>query len=209
LFHSLLIDIHRPLSRLYQSPIEKLSQCAPTPVAREITGNEDRSYWLHTKKTLEAAETAINLYALPCHILQHSPLSVCGLALSTLANLSACAYILSGSEWYRTRDRIRLGLGGLKAFGEVWETSRRTERETKRIARSVFAFPRAGNTQLENGTSCGAGSSASSGVFDLGFKMESRDASQETMVGWADLAEMDYLSMLDGVAQQNLNRISA
>ena len=132
---------------------------------------------------------------------------ICGLALSTLANLSACAYILSGSEWYKTRDRIRLGLGGLKAFGEVWASSRRTERETKKIARDVFALPRAGNLQLGNeiGAS-GGGSGSSSVVFDLGFAEQSREASQETMVGWADLAEMDYLSMLDGVGQQNLNR---
>jgi hypothetical protein len=33
----------------------------------------------------------------------------------SFANLSACANMLEGAEWLRTRDRIRLGLGTLKA----------------------------------------------------------------------------------------------
>jgi hypothetical protein len=137
----LFIYIHWPLSRLYQAPIEKISRCAPPPVPREITGNEDRTYWLHTKKTLDAAENAINLYALPIPILQHTPIGICGITLSILANISACSYMLQGAEWYRTRDRIRLGLGGLKKFGEVWAVGRRAEMESKMIGRHVFVFP--------------------------------------------------------------------
>lgn len=140
----LLVHIHRPLSRLYHSPIEKVSHCAPPPPDHNTTSIEDKTYWLHTKKTLEAAEAAINLYALPTSIINHTPLGICGIVLSTLANLSACAYILTGSEWYRTRDRVRLGLGCLKTFSEVWEVSRWTEKETKKIARTVFAMPRPG-----------------------------------------------------------------
>jgi hypothetical protein len=140
----LLVHIHRPLSRLYHSPIEKVSHCAPPPPDHNTTSIEDKTYWLHTKKTLEAAEAAINLYALPTSIINHTPLGICGIVLSTLANLSACAYILTGSEWYRTRDRVRLGLGCLKTFSEIWEVSRWTEKETKKIARTVFAMPRPG-----------------------------------------------------------------
>lgn len=141
----LLVHIHRPLSRLYHSPIEKISHCAPPPPDHDTTSQEkEKTYWLHTKKTLEAAEAAVNLYALPCSIINHTPLGICGIVLSTLANLSACAYILKGSEWYRIRDRIRLGLGCLKTFSEVWEVSRWAEKETKKIARTVFAMPSPG-----------------------------------------------------------------
>jgi hypothetical protein len=179
---SLSIFVHRPLSRLYHSPIEKISRCAPPPIPHEATGNEDRTYWLHTKKCLEAAETAINLYALPIPILQHTPVGICSIALSTLANISACSYVLSGAEWYRTRDRIRLGLGGLKKFGEVWAIGRRTEKETKKIARHVFQLPRPGMEMA--------------GSFD--FEM----LGYESLTGLEDLGGIDYLNMLDGVMPQ-------
>ena len=180
--NSLFIYIHRPLSRLYHSPIEKISRCAPPPIPHEVTGNEGRMYWLHTKKCLEAAETAINLYALPIPILQHTPVGICGIALSTLANISACSYVLSGAEWYRTRDRIRLGLGGMKKFGEVWAIGRRTEKETKKIARHVFQLPRPG---LET-----------AGSFDFEVPGD------ESLTGFEDLGGIDYLNLLDGAMQQ-------
>jgi hypothetical protein len=130
--------------------MEKIAQCARPPISHQPTSDEDRTHWLHTKKTLEAAAAAINLYALPCPIINHTPLGICGLAISTLANLSACAYVLHGAEWYRTRDRIRLGLGGLKAMGEIWQISRRTEKETKLIARSVCAMVKSQELERNN-----------------------------------------------------------
>ena len=190
----LLVHIHRPLSRLYHSPIEKISHCAPPPPDYDTTTNEDKSYWLHTKKTLEAAEAAVNLYALPCSIINHTPLGICGIVLSTLANLSACAYILTGSEWYRTRDRIRLGLGCLKTFSEVWEVSRRTEKETKQIARTVFAMPRPGMERA--------------GVFGPpgGLKIWEPEVRVQDMtdlaVDWmAGMGELSYERLFNGVEQ--------
>lgn len=201
----LLVFIHRPLSRLYHSPIEQISSCAPPPLPHQLTGEEDRTYWLHTKKTLEAAEAAINLYTLPCPILSHTPLGICGLALSTLANLSACAYILTGPEWYRTRDRIRLGLGGLKAFGEVWAVSRRTEKETKMIARSVFALPKPGSTSVNNSNNVDTVFGFASGVPSSTSTM----SAQPMDVGWQELSEMDYFGTWNGfgMQQQDMNGI--
>jgi len=134
-----MVYIHRPLSRLRPSPMETNTSCTPSPSINQPSSPNNRSHWLHTKKCLEAAEIAIHLYTLPIPILQHSPLGIPSIAQSTLANLSACAYTLQGAEWYRTRDRVRLGLGGLKKFAEVWSFARRTERETKLIARNIFA----------------------------------------------------------------------
>ncbi|PQE23030.1 Zn2Cys6 transcriptional regulator protein [Rutstroemia sp. NJR-2017a WRK4] len=142
---TLLIYIHRPLSRLYHSPLEKLSRCAPPPPSTTSTGSEDLTHWIHTKKTIDAAQTAINLYALPSPILLHTPLGICGITKATLANLSACAYVFDprgekgGNAWNMTRDRIRLGLGATKTFAQVWGGAKGTERELKKIARGVFA----------------------------------------------------------------------
>jgi hypothetical protein len=100
-------------------------------------------YWLHTKKTLDAAEAVLHLQALPVPIMSHSPLSILGLPLCLAVYLSACTYILKGDDWYRARDRIRLGLGGLKKIGEVWAVARKAETEIKLMAQSVFGSPRA------------------------------------------------------------------
>jgi len=152
---------------------------------------EDKTYCFHTKKALGAAEAIVNLYALPCSIINHTPLSICGIVLSILANLSACSYILTGSEWYRTRDRVRLGLGCLKTFSEVWEVSRRTEKETKKIARTVFAMPRPDIETSWTGSFEAAG----------GSKLWVQPPQQELAAGWSDLAELDYSGLFSGIEQ--------
>ncbi|KAM3086074.1 hypothetical protein ACMFMG_000211 [Clarireedia jacksonii] len=145
MLQTLLLYIHRPLSRLYHSPLEKLSRCAPPPPSTSSSGTQDLTHWIHTKKAIDAAQTAINLYALPSPILLHTPLGICGITKATLANLSACAYLFDprgekgGNAWKMTRDRIRLGLGATKTFAQVWGGARSTERELKKIARGVFA----------------------------------------------------------------------
>ncbi|KUJ24551.1 uncharacterized protein LY89DRAFT_679662 [Mollisia scopiformis] len=198
LLQILLVFIHRPLSRLFHSPIEKISQCAPPPMPHQMTGEEDKTYWLHTKKTLEAAEAAINLYALPCPIINHTPLGICGLALSTLANLSACAYVLNGVEWYRTRDRIRLGLGGLKAMGEIWQISKRTETEVKQIARSVFAMARPQDAKNIDNAFAFQGIETSTITPDI----------QALDVGWEELGQLEYFNTWDGMSGSGMNGIS-
>jgi hypothetical protein len=183
--HRWLVHIHRPLSRLHHSAIEATSQCSPPPIPHQATGDEDRTYWLHTKKALDAAGAAIDQYALPCLIKHHSPVYICGVAKMTLANLSACANILDGAEWLRTRDRIRLGLGALKAYGEVWPLAQRTEKELKKIARQVFAKPRPENVI------------PSSTVNENVYAATSQDTLVKNFfeMGWPD--QLDYLAMLD------------
>jgi hypothetical protein len=172
--------------------MEKISHCAPPPPDHDTT-NEDKTYWLHTKKTLEAAEAAVNLYALPTSIINHTPLGICGIVLSTLANLSACAYILTGSEWYRTRDRIRLGLGCLKTFSEVWEVSRWTEKETKKIARTVFAMPRPGMER--------AGILGPPGGLKI-WEPQVQIQEVTDMAGWTtELGEVSYEGLFNGAEQ--------
>lgn len=122
--------------------MENLISIAPPPPSTALTVYEDKMYWLHTKKSLDAAEAVLNLYALPIPILQHSPMSILGMPLCMLAYLSACKYFLQGGDWYRARDRIRLGLGGLKKMGEVWPLARKAEKEIKQIARGAFQLPR-------------------------------------------------------------------
>ncbi|KAF7863810.1 hypothetical protein EAF04_006775 [Stromatinia cepivora] len=220
LLQTLLVVIHRPLSRLYHSPLEKISRCAPPPPTSPPTGNEDLTRWLHTKKTTEAAQTAINLYALPSPILLHTPLGICGITKATLANLSACAYVYDNrgdecrgeregkesTEWRMARDRIRLGLGATKVLAGVWEGARGTERELKIIARGVFENTSTGVERSRGSTpgiGAGMGNTSIHGAFAerrMGFKgtgghvMEG-DFEEDFRVG-----ELEYLGILNGLA---------
>ncbi|TGO81610.1 hypothetical protein BPOR_1083g00010 [Botrytis porri] len=222
LLQTLLVVIHRPLSCLYHSPLEKISRCAPPPPTSPPTGNENLTRWLHTKKTIEAAQTAMNLYALPSPILSHTPLGICGITKATLANLSACAYVYNNrddrerggnfersSEWKMARDRIRLGLGATKVLAGVWEGARGTERELKAIARGVFAngAGREGSKRVVPGIGGVREEGGMGGYVGMGAGMEFDgdgrgngnaliDSFEENYIA----GELDYLGILNGLA---------
>lgn len=94
---------------------------------------------------MDGAARALNLFTAPTNFLKHTPLMVCAIALSILAELSACSYVLQGREYEAARTRIRLGIGTLKEYGKTWPVGDRTLSEVKAIAREVFAMdaPRA------------------------------------------------------------------
>ncbi|KAA8575019.1 hypothetical protein EYC84_004240 [Monilinia fructicola] len=221
LLQTLLVVIHRPLSRLYHSPLEKISRCAPPPPTSPPTGNEDLTRWLHTKKTIEAAQTAINLYALPSPILLHTPMGICGITKATLANLSACAYVYdkrgegiegraeqgskSSNEWRMARDRIRLGLGATKVLAGVWEGAKGTERELKAIARGVFANSSVGMENDRVNTPAMAGSMDGNTLLNERFSRRGTGFESGIVMGGRfeesfGAGELEYLGILNGLA---------
>ncbi|APA09594.1 hypothetical protein sscle_05g043640 [Sclerotinia sclerotiorum 1980 UF-70] len=220
LLQTLLVVIHRRLSRLYHSPLEKISRCARPPPTSPPTDNEDLTRWLHTKKTIEAAQTALNLYALPSPILLHTPLGICGITKATLANLSACAYVYDNkgdgnrgeregkesTEWRMARDRIRLGLGAIKVLAGVWEGARGTERELKIIARGVSADTSLGverNSWSTPGVSRGAGSMSIHGAFAehrVEFEGSGGDIMGRSFEEDFSAGDLEYLGILNGLS---------
>lgn len=134
-----MIHVHRPLSQLHQHPLDKLSSRAPSH-----SNDTDESQWLHTAKTLAAAESVIALYALPGQIVRHSPLMIRGLSIATSVQMSACTALLRQEEWLMAWNRVRLGMGALKAFGEVWVSGGRTEKEMRGVMRGVWERCRPG-----------------------------------------------------------------
>lgn len=108
--------IHRPLSRLHRSPLEYTGHCMPMPFLSPPT-NPKRSPSGFTPKSLGSSTHRCFTPPLPCPIIKHSPLTNCGLSLFALANLSACAYLVEGEEWFRMRERVWLSLGMLKGLG--------------------------------------------------------------------------------------------
>lgn len=150
---SLLVYVHRPLSHLEQSSIEKASVYASWPTPQlDSTSEEIGISTIHTKMALEAAEAAIEIYTLPIPILQHSPLNLFILSLPILAKLSSCQYITNGKIRDAIRHRVRLGIGSMKQAGEVWASSKKSSQEIKKIARSAFTTPTL-STELERASS--------------------------------------------------------
>lgn len=97
-----------------------------------------KAYALHTNKTLSCLETLLGMMALPTPILKHTPLIICGVAMAIMGQMAACNLVLESNKAAEGRERIRLGIGALKEFTEVWPLGRRTNLEMKAIGRELL-----------------------------------------------------------------------
>lgn len=114
---------------------------------------QQRAYDFHTTKVLEASEAAIALFTLPTPFLRHTPLVICSLTVSLLAQIAACRLRLKGVVYTAARDRIRLALGVIKTLGEAWPIAQKTVKEVQIIAREAFSIPKPTDPLLGNGNS--------------------------------------------------------
>lgn len=151
--YRLKVYLHRPRSQLAYGAIERSSRCAQPP-SEKLIEEEQRAFDFHTTKVLEAAEAGTGLFTLPIAFIRHSPLAICGLTLLLLAQMSACRFKLKGAEYKAARDRVRLGLGAIKALGEIWPIGQVTVREIQTIARDVLSLQKS----AENGSGGSRGS---------------------------------------------------
>lgn len=131
------VYLHRPHSQLSYCAVEYVSKCTP-PQNEELLEVQQRARDFHTTKVLEAAREGIGLFTLPGSCITHSPLLMCGVSLTLLAEISACRSQLHGDRQAAARERVRLGLGVLKAYGEVWGVGNRTLTEIQTIAREML-----------------------------------------------------------------------
>ncbi|PVH81223.1 hypothetical protein DL98DRAFT_416953 [Cadophora sp. DSE1049] len=148
-----LLLLHRPTSHLPYSPFETRSKCTPPHPHTNPSPSIQRSLAMHTAKALEALSTSITLFALPGENIKHSPIATCALALAIMAQASACRLFSSGLGrgmegrggnggrerlYTEGRDRVRLGLGALRAGVRVWGLARRSVGEVVGVARELL-----------------------------------------------------------------------
>jgi hypothetical protein len=133
----LSIKLHRPMSSLQYGAVELQSQCTPPP-RKEAVGEKQRALDFHTAKVLEAAQAGLSLFALPTSCTLQAPLLICGLNMCLLAQMTGCRFNLRDQAKQCGRDRIRLGISILKAFGTVWPLGMSTMNEAKVIAMNVL-----------------------------------------------------------------------
>lgn len=134
------VDIHRSLSTLAYSAIEAVSSCAPPPPPERLAPVYYSDAHIHTTKILRAIERMTDMLTLPTRIAVHSPFTICMIATMTIAHLSACKYALKGEQLKIARERIRVAMGALEVFAEVWPRGKKVVREVKIVARELLSL---------------------------------------------------------------------
>lgn len=135
-----MISLHRPRSQLTYGLVERRSKCAPPPSEKAIEAQQ-RAFDFHTTKVLAASDSAIGLFTLPIPYLKLTPMVICSLTISLLAQIAGCRLKLKGVVYSASRDRIRLGLAVIKTLGEVWPVAVKTVKEVQDIAREGLCVP--------------------------------------------------------------------
>lgn len=134
------MGIHRQFSELSFDPLEIISTCAPIPphpCSRRPIECEN----IHTARCLKSIEAQVRLLALPMRQVTHTPFTVCMIATGTISLLAACKFLLVGQKLAIARHQIRMSIGHLKSFANVWPKAERSLQEIQTIAREVLGRP--------------------------------------------------------------------
>lgn len=95
---------------------------------------------VHTTKALLAIRRIGDLLPLPPNIVTQTPFTICMVANTLVAHLSACRYLFRGRALQLERERVRSSMGALHALGEYWPLGKRTYREMGVIAREILGL---------------------------------------------------------------------
>lgn len=189
-----MVGLHRPLSDLKFNAVEDISSCARQPAP---DGPYPEHINVHTVRVLRSVESQIRLLALPSRPFNHTPFCTCMISEGTLALLSACKFLLRGTELAIARDQIRLTIGCLKNLGELWPRTARNVSQIQTIAKHVLGIEThvaqqeasecahsATSASEETGSSSDLTSSSNSDIFSTIREFED-------MCGWYDIGELD------------------
>lgn len=80
------------------------------------------------------------MLTLPGRVILHTPFTICMIATITIAHLSACRHVLTGEALTLARERIRVAMGALEIFAEVWPRGKRVVKEVKIVARELLSL---------------------------------------------------------------------
>lgn len=195
---SAMIGFHRPLSDLKFNAVEDISSCAREPAPNGPTPEHIN---VHTVRVLRAAEAQVSLMALPSRPFNHTPFCTCMISEGTLALLSACKFLLRGTELAITRDQIRLTIGCLKSVAEIWPRTARNVSQIQTIARHVLSVEpqtpissepgstRSGTSASETQDTSAAASQAT--TMSPNSDILSSIKEFEDVCGWYDIGDLD------------------
>lgn len=133
MIHSATIHLHLPRSTLSlakpsNSGVECARRCHFAPPAS--------TYHTHAVKAVNAAAELARLASLPTSLFKHTPFFICGLVISSVVQLSACA-INACSCLHPHRDQIVQSIGMLKTLSQAWDLAKFAMTQVRNVAREV------------------------------------------------------------------------
>ncbi|KAF4947505.1 hypothetical protein FGADI_10350 [Fusarium gaditjirri] len=133
--------MYTPFSTLRYDPIEAISSCGspPPPLLLAANGGGGLNRQSHLQKLLQAIRKQNQcLIILPLGSAQLSPFVICMVACCTIAHLVACKSALPEDEAEVARSRIRVCLGTLRHYEDIWPRAKKILLELKRIANCIL-----------------------------------------------------------------------
>ncbi|KAJ5428758.1 Transcription factor [Penicillium cf. griseofulvum] len=155
MMYTALAYIHRPLSNLQYDPAEDLSSCGtpPRPLVSSTITTSAFNHRMHSDKLFQAVRNQNQcLILLPLGAAQLSPFLICMIACCTIAYLVACKSGFTPDEVEVARSRIRVCLGTLKHYENIWPRAKNILHELRVIANALMqadSVPQAPGTRLD------------------------------------------------------------
>lgn len=133
MLHAISILLHQPHSQLDPTPTYYINACAPnTPALSSDTLNA------HTKRTIQSANQLSKLVTHRVPLLSHTHFFAYMLTLSSTIHLSKWSLVFVAQNDDTVRQNIRLNIGALVKYSEMWPAAHHLTKQVKSIAQEVY-----------------------------------------------------------------------
>ncbi|OCK84401.1 hypothetical protein K432DRAFT_414025 [Lepidopterella palustris CBS 459.81] len=135
------MNVHRPLSALSTVHREEFRTRLVPPKPIHVPPFRPHRRSAHTAKVLKATERQTQLLAISTPFILHSLFTLSIIAGIATVQVLTCKYFLEDKALAVSRDRVRLSIGALKAFAEIWPLGKVVMRDVKMVARETLPAP--------------------------------------------------------------------
>ncbi|KAM5380086.1 hypothetical protein ACJZ2D_003733 [Fusarium nematophilum] len=133
MIHAISILLHQPYSQLDPSPTRNIDACAPNTPA--LSGDAFNG---HTKHTIQSAHELSKLVTHRVSLLSHTHFFAYMVTLSSTIHLSNWSLAFVPQNDDHLRQSIRLNLGALIKYSEIWPAAQHLGMQVKAIAQQVY-----------------------------------------------------------------------
>jgi hypothetical protein len=131
--HAISILLHQPHSQLDPSVTRNINACAPNTPARS-----SEAFNVHTRRTIQAANELSALIEHRVSLLTHTHFFGYMITLASTVHLSEWSLAFMSRNDDNLRQRIRLCIGGLLQYSDVWPAAEHLASQVKVIAQEVY-----------------------------------------------------------------------
>ncbi|KAL2396630.1 C6 finger domain transcription factor iacK [Exophiala dermatitidis] len=131
------ISLHRPRSSLTFIRNHYRTTCTRS----EAAGLPALAYSSHTAKALRAANNIISLATVQHSMSYAPPVLVCGITTAATVHLPAYGLIDRPDQAIAIKERLKVAISALAAFGEIWPRANIAKGQVATFAREVLTKP--------------------------------------------------------------------